>query len=172
MDDAPIPVGSVVEITWGDPPEEVTAIVHRWTPDGVILSPVSGLTQVPGYEWLAAAAVDSVVALPDDAPVVRHLRAVGIRREPDRVEHDSLLAVLAALQRTGELVFFQDAEDGSDAGSVGRLLRLDAETAVFSDVGLDGRESGDELERTLDDLDRVTWDDDYLRALTVLNGLP
>lgn len=165
------PIGSVIDLVWGEPAEEVEAIVQRWTDDGVILSAISGLTQVTGYEWLSADAIDSLDARPDDDPAVRHLRAVGIRRDAEQVEHDSLTSVLAAAQASGVLVFFQDAEDGSDAGSVGRVLRIDDETVVFSDVDLDGRESGDELERTLDDLVRLTWDDDYLRALTILNGL-
>jgi hypothetical protein len=171
VDDGPIPIGSVVEIGWGEPREDITAVVHRWTPDGVILSLLSGLTQIPGYEWLAAAAVDSVTVVADDAPAVRHLRAVGIRCDAAQVEHDSLTAVLEMLQRTGELVLFQDVDDGSDAASVGRVLRIDDEAVVFSDIDLDGREAGDELVRQLDDIDRIVWDDDYMRALTVLNGL-
>jgi hypothetical protein len=166
-----IPVGTVVRITWGEPVEEITAIVQRWTDDGVVYSDVHDHTQRNGYAFLAAAAVHSVEALPDDHATVRHLRAVGTRRHAEQVEHGSLTEVLAWAKEQGLLVFVQDAEDGSDAGSVGRVLRIEGETVVFDDVDLEGRTTGDELVRHLDDIDHLSWDDDYLRALTVLDGL-
>jgi hypothetical protein len=171
MSDDTIPIGAVLEIGWGDPVEDVRVVVQQWTEDGVIVSDVNDHTQLAGYAWLSKDAIETLTVVGDDDATVRHLRAVGIQRDAEQVEHDALTAILAAAQASGVLLFFQDAEDGSDAGSVGRVLRLDDATVVFSDIDVEGRDTGDEVERTLEELYRVSWGDDYLRALTVLNGL-
>lgn len=171
IDISHIPIGAVVKVTWGDPPDDVTAIVQQWTDDGAVVAYANELAQAEGHVWLAAGAIEAIEVLPDDSPTVRHLRAVGIERDAAQVEHESLASLLAALRDAGVLVLFQDERSGSDEASVGRVLRVDDETVTFSDIDVDGRDTGADVVRDHDELDRLEWDDVYCRALTVLNEL-
>lgn len=170
--DVGVEVGTVVQLAWGEPVEELTALVQHVAADGLVVALVPDLVQLDGDVWLATTATHSVAPVPEDAPVVRHLRAVGVRRDPARVTYGSAFDVLAALAATGELVWVQDVEDGSDEAHVGRVVEVGDGEVVLDDVDPGGQESGGQLVRQLAELTRLEWGTDYLRALTVLNALP
>lgn len=167
-----VEVGDVVDISWGEPVVDVTAVVQHRARDGLVVADLHDLTQAGGTAWIASSAISSLGRRPVDGPDVRYLRAVGVRRDPAAVVHDAAAAIVDACRVDRSLVWFQDVSTGSEVALVGRVVERTEDEVVFTDVDEHGRRSSDLNRMRLDDLRCVRWGGDtYLRALEVLSTL-